>query len=254
MQPNPTAHPTGPLANSLTDSIIHVWYLNMADTSESEARVEECLSAGERERAARFRSAKARDGYVKTRGRLRNLLGAYLDRDPLEFEFAANEYGKPRLKDTRESQGLVFNISHSGDCAVLGFALDTALGIDIEAPRRHRNLEGLAAACLAPMELEWWNRLEPERRADEFTRLWVCKEAFVKATGRGLALGLGKVGVQPDFGGYGSIPPEYGMAGEWRLHEWVYGANRVALAYRGAERGIGVFECGDGPEFGRDAR
>ena len=226
---------------ALADSAIHLWFMNLADACGDGSK-DDCLSGEERERAARFGSEKARKGYVATRSRLRRLLGAYLDSDPLAFEFAVNPHGKPRLKACGEDRGLVFNISHSGDFAVLGFAQDTALGVDIEAPRQHRNLEGLAAACLAPAELERWRGLAPERCLEEFTRFWVCKEAFVKAVGRGLALGLAKVGVSPGFRGYDALPAAYGPAAQWRLQEWAYGECRVAVAYRGGERGISVFE------------
>lgn len=226
---------TPPLA-----AAIHVWHLDLT----APAPPEEHLSPDERERAARMRSPKAHAGFVSTRGHLRRLLGVYLDRHPGMLAFASNAHGKPRLADTVENQGLVFNVSHTGEAAVLAFARDAALGVDIEAPRPHRDLRRLAATCLAAAELEWWRALPPEQRLLAFTRLWVCKEAFVKASGRGLALGLRNIAVNPGFDRYDALPGGYGAAHEWQLKEWADGDCRVALAYRGGERRIEVFRCG----------
>jgi 4'-phosphopantetheinyl transferase len=233
---------TGDIAMiALDDSAIHVWLLDLAGSDNDSLLAGDCLDEDERSRAERYRSPKARNSFVRTRGRLRTLLAQYLGGDPRQFAFTANEHGKPRLRDTPEDCGLVFNISHSGDFALLAFARDTALGVDIELPRRRMNLRGLADACLAPAELERWHGCGLERQLNEFVRLWVCKEAFVKAVGRGIGLGLRKVGVSRGFKGFEHVPDPYGPTEEWRLHEWACGACRAAVAYKGPERRITVF-------------
>lgn len=233
MNENPRISPPGPAA-------IHVWFLNLAADGEN-GYFWDCLNPEERYRAERFRSPAARTGFLRARGRLRILLGQYLDRDPGAIEFIHNSHGKPRLADTLENQGLVFNISHSGDYAVLAFAQDTSLGVDIEWPKPRLELEGLAGFCLAAQEQECWRRLPAAGRLAGFIRYWVCKEAFVKAAGRGIALGLTQVCVSPDFSGFANIPEAYGPAQDWHLREWDYQGHRVALAYRGSPRGIGIF-------------
>jgi 4'-phosphopantetheinyl transferase len=226
----------------LDDSAIDIWFLNLAATDDTSRLYWDFMDEEERSRAERFRSLKAQNSFVRTRGHLRFLLGQYLHENPRQFSFIANDHGKPRLRNTQEDRGVVFNISHSGDFAVLAFSLDAALGVDIELPRPHRDLDGLANTCLTPAELAWWLHYPPEQRLTGFTRLWVCKEAFVKAVGRGIGLGLTQVDVSRDFAGFENIPEEYGAAAEWRLHEWAYGACRVALAFKGRERAIRIFE------------
>jgi 4'-phosphopantetheinyl transferase len=225
----------------LGPSIIHVWTLKLDPADPLAPLYRACLDDTERARAGRFLAESARVAFVHTRGRLRHLLGEYLDQPPERVEFVANDHGKPRLRDIGENQGLVFNVSHSGGFALLAFALDAALGVDIEECRARSNLQGLAKMCLAPDELNRWQRLPQERRADEFIRHWAAKEAFVKAVGRGIGLGLGKVGVSPDFTGYAALPEAHGPAADWRLHDWALGDCRAALAYRGAARRVRVF-------------
>jgi len=218
---------------TLPDSSLHLWHI---DLTPPPAEPIGCLSESELERAARMRSPAARAAYTTTRSALRILLGAYLGLPPRSIEFAANAHGKPRLAGSMENQGLVFNVSHTRTAALLGFALDTALGVDIEAPRPHRDLESLAAYCLSSEELVDWRRLAPEQRLTAFTRLWVCKEALTKASGRGLALGLKRIAVDPAFDRYARVPEECGSAADWRLLEWASGDCRAAVAYRGEVR------------------
>lgn len=222
---------------------IHLWHLDLSAAADEVPG--KLLDAHEQERAARFRVEPARRGFALTRGRLRTLLGQYVGCAPHAIAFDLNGHGKPRLKGQAENQGLVFNVSHSGTSAVLGFAWDTALGVDIEAPRDHRDLDALASACLSAEELARWRPLPTEQRLAEFLRYWVCKEALVKAVGRGIALGLTKAVIAPGFEGYARLPEGCGAPEEWHLREWACGADRVAIAYRGTVQAITL--CGPWP-------
>ncbi|MGZ8219847.1 4'-phosphopantetheinyl transferase family protein [Methylomagnum sp.] len=226
----------------LDPSVIHVWTLRLGPADPLALAYWACLNDAERARAGRFLAESARVAFVHTRGYLRRLLGEYLDLPPERVEFIVNDHGKPRLRDAEENQGLVFNVSHSGPFALLAFTRDAALGVDVEECRVRSNLEGLAGMCLAPDELALWRGLPPDRQADEFIRRWACKEAFVKAVGRGIGLGLGKVCVSPGFTGYAAVPEAHGPAADWRLREWASGNCRAALAYRGGERRVSFFD------------
>jgi 4'-phosphopantetheinyl transferase len=233
---------------ALQPSEIHVWFLSLAaPAAEADWG---WLDAAERARADRYRDDSAREVFVRTRQYLRYLLGRYLGEHPRDIGFTVNPYGKPGLSGAMEETGLAFNLSHTGALAVLGFARNTALGLDVESLKSRRNLEGLAKFCLAPAEFEWWRQTPPERQLSEFTRYWTSKEAFVKAAGRGIAMGLKNVVIRPDFNGFASIPGEYGSAQGWRLHEWAQPGYHVAMAYSGPKRRISVHGCGDEKPLG----
>jgi 4'-phosphopantetheinyl transferase len=224
-------------------SEIHVWLLKPGEGASS--RVWNVLAQEEQRRVEGCRSTRTREAFVRSHGYLRCLLGRYLDKPPERLEFLANDHGKPRLKETAENQGLVFNLSHSGGFALLAFALDTPLGADIEVVKPRRNLAGLAEACLAPAELDRWRSLPPEQRLTEFIRLWVCKEAFAKATGRGIALGVSAISVGSHCNGFESVPNPYSPAAAWKLRDWAFESCRAAVVYRGAERRIKIFTIRD---------
>src|SRR5689334_4671124 len=105
---------------------VHVW--NVAVTLESVQAGVPLLNSDERARADRFLVEHARASYTTTRGTLRRLAAAYLQTDPKLLEFQPGPFGKPFLPAFPR---LGFNVSHSGTMAVLAFAWDLELGVDV---------------------------------------------------------------------------------------------------------------------------
>lgn len=196
---------------------VHLWTLDLAGGLD-ETRLWRLLDAEERGRASRFRHTVTKRRFVLTRGALRELLGRYLATEPAGLSFLLGSRGKPRLSGTEPERGLVFNISHSGDRALFALALDTCLGVDIEAWRELKDMEGMAIRCFSPPELVYWQRLRDEARLPAFFNFWTCKEAFVKAVGAGITLGLERcvidVANDPRLL---AVPEEYGHPQDWDL-------------------------------------
>jgi 4'-phosphopantetheinyl transferase len=226
---------------SLRDAV-HVYRLNLAEFPDaSYDRACLVLDGDERERAARFRHEPSKRAFVQVRSALRVLLGGYLRQAPADIRFTLGEKGKPRLAGTAPDRGLVFNVSHSSDCGLLAFAWDTSLGVDGERCRAITHVDGIAERCFAPAELAWWRGLPEARREKAFFGLWTCKEAFVKATGEGITLGLESciVALASQPPSLLSIPPQCGLAQDWRLAEIDAGTGyQAALCYRGKLRSL----------------
>ena len=62
---------------------------------------------------------------------MRQLLGACRGAQAAQLEFSYNEYRKPAVK-ALHGRDIQFNLAHSGDYAVYAFALQRAVGIDLE--------------------------------------------------------------------------------------------------------------------------
>ena len=219
----------------LRDAEVHVWYLRLDSELPGLTATGCCrdwLDEEEASRAERYRHPQSRVAFVRTRAYLRWLLGQYLEILPNAIRFTLNPQGKPRLAGSQEDRGLVFNVSHSGNLALLGFARDLPLGLDVEQLHPRRQLEPLADYCLSAGERERWRELAPEQRLAGFVRYWTAKEAFCKATGRGITLGLKNVSVAADFQGFDSVPEGLGAADDWSLHTWELGDYRCALVSR----------------------
>ena len=221
---------------------MHVWLLDLDDrASLTEETCRVWLSPEEKTRAERFSHPIARHGFILTRGYLRALLGHYLGIAPGKVELTVNAHGKPRLLQARENEGLVFNLSHSGTVAALAFGLDIPLGIDIEHLRRRGDPERLASYSLSAVELDRWRLLGPELRDESFIHYWNAKEAFVKAIGRGITLGLKQVVVAEDFQGFQEVPIACEPASDWRLYQGQRHDYRYALVYQGLQRDLRIF-------------
>jgi 4'-phosphopantetheinyl transferase len=142
---------------------------------------ESLLTDAERERARRYRRQEERHRFVLTRSWLRRLLGVYLDQDPAGLRVETMPKGKPFLAGFR----VLFNLSHSGDWALLGFCRDRPLGLDVEA---HRSVPvlSLARRFFQAREVATLEALLPVEQERLFFEYWTAKEAYLKATGEGL--------------------------------------------------------------------
>lgn len=145
------------------------------------AEDESLLAISERERARRYLREEDRHRFVLTRCWLRRLLGVYLSRDPRGLRFEVSPHGKPFLAGFP----VLFNLSHSGDWALLAFCRDRPLGLDVEA---HRSLSvlSLARRFFQASEVATLKALSCVEQEKLFFEYWTAKEAYLKATGEGL--------------------------------------------------------------------
>jgi len=148
------------------------------------------INEEERARAARFLNPAHGDQFALVRGSLRCCLAAYLDIPANKIEFEFNQYGKPLIRPAQNAMALQFNVSHSHHMAVFVFTLRQRIGIDIEYMKPLKNMAGLAQHVCSPGEWREFNALDGSQCEAAFFRLWTRKEAFIKANGQGLSMGL----------------------------------------------------------------
>ena len=187
------------------------------------------LSADELRRAERLLDSHKAQAFIVGRGRLRQILGSYLQSDPAAIEFAYGADGKPALHRP-QARPLQFNLSHSGNWAVLALSAGVAIGVDLEKIDLSLDYASLAARFFSAAENARLLAVSPPRRRRSFYRLWTRKEALLKGQGRGFTasteveerswqlrsfwLGLGYVG-------------EIACAGEIQvLRRWQVGAEK----------------------------
>ena len=120
---------------------------------------------------------------VPRRGDVAGILAKYLPIGEINLERDA--YGKPFIF----GHPLHFNVSHVGDKTLLAIA-DSAVGIDIERiDRPPEQLAGLLHYFTAT-ERDALGVLNSATRGRLIIQCWTRKEAFAKAIGRGLRVGL----------------------------------------------------------------
>lgn len=165
---------------------LHVWRATVDVAPHHGAELERCLSADERERAARRRHELDRRRYISARGILRRLLAGYLDRDPTEVGMAYGSRGKPELAGDGNAAALNFNVSHSGPLAIYAFARGAGVGVDLERVRPLSHADRVAERVFPSAELLRWRALPPDDRLDGFFTRWTRLEAVAKLHGGGV--------------------------------------------------------------------
>ncbi len=177
-----------PAEPALRDGDVHVWRVALDPPAEEVAALARTLSDDEQGRAARFYFERDRIAFTVARGALRTLAGRYLAEPPARLSFGYRERGKPYLTAPPGAlRFLRFNVSHSGQRALLCFARDREVGVDIELRRELPDLLALARTAFSPAEYAALCRLPPDAHPDAFFACWSRKEAFIKATGEGVA-------------------------------------------------------------------
>jgi 4'-phosphopantetheinyl transferase len=173
---------------------VSAWLIDLALPPVRLDRCSEILDAAERDRADRFLRAADRTRYVASHAALRLILAEQLALDPTEIRLASGPGGKPELAGA-ELGSLAFNLSHSGDRALIGLTAGAAIGVDVEAIRPIPDAVQIARGHFAPDEAAALAALPPDAVEPAFFGLWTRKEAVVKALGTGLSLPLGRFSV-----------------------------------------------------------
>lgn len=156
------------------------------------------LDLTEQARAARFVFSRHRVTFIAAHALVRLLLGRRLGVPPLALRFVPGAHGKPVAWVGERPAPLSFNLSHTE--GLVGLAIvdspGRALGFDVEALDRKVTLE-VADRYFRVEEADWLNSLPEPARPEGFLRLWTLKEAFIKATGDGLAQDLATFWFEP---------------------------------------------------------
>jgi 4'-phosphopantetheinyl transferase len=166
--------------------------------------------------ADRFLFAHDRERFVAARSGLRRILGRYLGCPADAVAFRLGSHGKPALD--HDEPPLSFNLSHSGDLALLAVVRRGEVGVDVEREQATIDVESMAARWFSAAEQRALLALPPEARAAAFFRGWTRKESYIKAHGEGLSLPLDRFTVSLDEGAHvGFTCDDPAEAGRWWL-------------------------------------
>jgi 4'-phosphopantetheinyl transferase len=166
--------------------LVHLWA-----PAERQAALEAMLEPLERERAERFAFPWLRTRYAVAHAALRTIVARRLGTDPTALRWSTGRFGKPCLPGT----GLELNLSHAGDWGLVALGDRDPLGVDLEAIVPERASPEMIRAVTSPAERAAFAALPAREHAAAFFRLWVRKEAVIKALGTGLSRPLDTIDV-----------------------------------------------------------
>jgi 4'-phosphopantetheinyl transferase len=199
---------------------VDVWQFRLDALPVGEAAWQAALRDDERERAARYRAAAKGHEFAAARGILRLLLGRCLGCEPQAPDIVPDADGKPH------TPGIEFNVSHCRAGCLISLARQP-VGVDIEVVQPRPTAAGLVERYFAEAEKRQFAALPESVRPAAFLRGWTCKEAVLKADGRG-ARGLEICAVNLDPHALPGVVEFDGQ--DWNLVAWEPWPGTVAAA------------------------
>lgn len=191
---------------------VHLWFLDLADLADSLRHALDGhhndaspLTAGQLRFARRFY--------------LRLLLGAYLGLPGKEVRINRKQRGKPVLDQSVHGDKLHFSMAKSEASLLIGFSSSSHIGVDLEPLNRQaRNALGVARRYFTPHEADALAARPAAELDAAFLRVWACKEAVVKASGKGIANQFARFTVETDISRPAAVLEfEGGPANDWTL-------------------------------------
>lgn len=188
------------------------------------------LSEPERERATRLACPRAQRRFVVAHAALRAILGRLCGVRAALLELRTEPAGRPYLALPSGRPPLDFNLSHSGEWALVAVApARWRVGVDIEQISPDLDCLAMARHLYQPAEVTRLAAASADARRTEYYMLWTAKEAYVKALGTGLA-GLRDVAVhRAGSATTGAVRSPAAPAAAWPVR-WL----RVAPGYAAA--------------------
>jgi 4'-phosphopantetheinyl transferase len=186
---------------SLPANELHVWLADpdRLDLAQLATRYGDVLSAEERVRYAGYRFDHDRRTYMAAHVLLRLTLARYTGQAPADVVIARGENRKPLALLPAPHQDITINLTHTRGQVGCVLARGRACGIDLESrpdPTALGELHDIARLVFAAPEIAQLERLEGETRTRYFFALWTLKEAYGKATGKGIIGDLTEVTFQ----------------------------------------------------------
>ena len=182
---------------SINNSTLHLWRFSLQIPDTTVQALKRTLGTEELARANRLLDpGQARDGIV-ARGRLRQILGNYLQLPAEQLTFSYGNNGKPALHPAHIS-ALQFNLAHSGNLALLAISRDQPVGCDLEKIDPAVDYQKIAAQFFAAAEVDQLAAYPVWRQTRGFYRIWTAKEAGLKRVGSGFSALAGEIPIDSE--------------------------------------------------------
>jgi len=160
---------------------VHGWLVDLEAPPDGAVML---VGPAEIARAASYLSRRDAARFAAGRAWLRLILGRYLDADPGRLEFEAESGGRPALAGA--TAGVIhFSLSRSADRGFVAVSC-SPVGADIELARARAGLVDLITTRFGVGEARCIIAGCGGSPVRGFYRHWTAKEAYLKATGRGL--------------------------------------------------------------------
>ncbi len=229
--------PPPPAGWALGHAEVHVWSARLDLPPWYVRQLATTLSDDELARVELCPSEQKKSHVVVARGLLRTLLSSYIDAAPADIRFLYSARGKPALSSSGAAGSLQFNLAHSRGLVLYAVTSGCRIGVDVEWMCSSDKFERIAERFFSARERAMLSALPAVDRRAAFFNCWTRKEAYMKATGEGLARPLHSFSVSLVPGAPPQLLEMEGDAVEaarWSLYSLTPAANfAAALAVEG---------------------
>lgn len=143
------------------------------------------LTEVEAGRLQAMRSQARRESFLAGHWQARKLVARWLGVRSARISLASFADGRPSVCLDDDPVPLSLSLSHSGDWLAVALG-EVAVGVDVELPRRLRDIDALAGFMFSRSDLQRLQAADAGERERVFLELWALNEARVKRTGEGL--------------------------------------------------------------------
>lgn len=149
------------------------------------------LTDAEAQRLHGMRSPARRASFLAGHWQARRLAARWLGVKAARITLGNFTDGRPAVYCDGDPVRLSLSLSHSGDWLALALG-EVAVGVDVELPRRSRDLDALARSVFSPADQHRLQAMAAEERAPAFFELWALHEARGKRSGEGMQPGTSR--------------------------------------------------------------
>lgn len=149
------------------------------------------LTEAESRRLQGMRSQSRRDSFLAGHWQARKLAARWLGVKAARIALGNFADGRPAVQCDGKPVPLSLSLSHSGEWLALALG-EVAVGLDVELPRRSRDLDALARSVFSPADQHRLQAMAAEERAPAFFELWALHEARGKRSGEGMQPGTSR--------------------------------------------------------------
>jgi len=179
----------------LNEQEIHLWCINLnLDDSETNTALS-LLNDIQRDKYHRRANPQLKAAYLAGRFHLLNLLAAYSGITPEEVLLSYSRFNKPYLNPNPNDIEFNFTDTLVADESVglFAFTRSVAVGVDIEALTRKCNAAAIVAKRFSRTETDFVKDDKGVINLQRVLSIWTRKEAFGKATGKGINFKMSEV-------------------------------------------------------------
>ncbi len=177
---------------------VSIYYHHYASSDDALAQLQSWLTEQQKQSLEQLKSFNGQLSFASSRALMNAALGKHLNVSIDQVEIEKDAKGKPHIACPANSS-CRFNLTHTHELSAIAITNDLNVGIDVESMNRKNRSLAIAKSYFHPDEYEALKNIEDQAvQKAHFYRLWTMKEAYLKATGGGIADSLKSIRAELD--------------------------------------------------------